>query len=112
MEPEPVRPVTGQLEEVVEVHQPERLELGKQLAKRVGIAAVNRTDRDEIALDAKLVWCETKPSVDGGTSESARLVGSSAHEERGRATRYSHCHRLHSAVPRMYGTIYVRRDGA
>ena len=44
MEPKPVRPVAAQLEEIVEVHESDALELGNELAERVAVLAVDRAD--------------------------------------------------------------------
>src|SRR6185437_5825515 len=54
----PVGPVAAQLEEVVEVHEADLLQLGDERTNRVFAAAVDRTDGDQVAVDSEFVWRE------------------------------------------------------
>ena len=68
---EPLRPVSAQLEEVVEVREADRLELGDQLVERR--LADDGADGDELTFDAELLVGEAEPFVEAGARQADAL---------------------------------------
>src|SRR5689334_2028329 len=79
---EPCRPIPAQLEEVLEVGETQLFEIRAEGTQRVLVE--NRSDRDEVALDAELVLGEAQPLIDRGADECAPLIRLATDENRGR----------------------------
>ena len=61
---QPVGPVSGQLEEVVEIHEPCLFELGDEVGERAAVGAIDGSERNEIPIDDKLVVGQAETLVD------------------------------------------------
>src|SRR5580692_10564247 len=84
-QPEPLRPVPAQLEEIVEVHESHRLELLNEPRDR--LFAHERSDRDQLTLDLKLLWREVEPRIERGALEARAFERLTTNEQRRAAGR-------------------------
>ena len=75
---QPFWPISAQFEVVVVVLKTERFQFLQEVIQAI---AVDRTDGNEITLDAELVGSQSKALVDSGASKAALLVRSSANAE-------------------------------
>src|SRR5688572_20843474 len=85
VEPQPLRPVAAQLEEVIEVGEPCLLELVDQV--RDSFVAGERPNGDQGSFHAKLVGREVESLVERRTCERRGIERRLANEQRGRRCR-------------------------
>ena len=77
---EPIRPVTTQVKEVVEVDQAEVLQLADHFAK--GTFGVNWTHHNEIPFHSELIGGETEPIVEERSREPVLFERSATYQKR------------------------------
>src|SRR5688572_31193983 len=77
---QPVRPVSAEVEEVVEVREPHALQLLDEA--RELLVALYWPNRDELTLEAKLVRREIETVINALTREPSALEGALANDDR------------------------------
>src|SRR5487761_2089277 len=91
----PLGPVSTQLEIVVIVAQPNRLQLIEQIVQG---ATMNGSDHDDILLYPKFVRCQPEACVDGSSRQAAPLICLSTDAEAWTLTRDRKRHLISSGL--------------
>src|SRR5215207_335821 len=79
VEPDPRRPISAELEVLVEVHESRCLEIVEDVAQR-GVVR-NGTDHNELPVYRELIGCQVESFVDSGACDARALVRLALDEE-------------------------------